>query len=1417
MSQEHLQRTPTSDGNKRRWTWAGWCKITDTSVSNNAIFGCWFGGSSRYTLFRFTNQKLQYFSGNFTTDGSSTTNQAWVDSDRVFRDLSGWCHIMVVFDSTITTNAYERLKIYVNGVYVEYTVTSNLLPALSAESFINSRNPQVVGSWAIEGQNGGQYYEGEMSDVFLVDGQALTPSVFGFYKNNDGYVSAGSTMSTDFRQGQWMPKSPSVIKNVINDSGGFGVNGYYMPMNDSSNPGADFHCSPNSIIKLKGEDLPQPRNGAPTTSDDFVSELRQEQGELGFDGAVKFLRTGGYLDLGTGHSELVPGTGDFTVECFLYANEFGNYPSIVDTRTSSSDTLGFFFGLNTSGQLYLYSHSAERNRVVIQKGQWYHVALVRESNVFKLYLDGRKVGIDYTQSQNYSRQIRYIGESSNTESQNWNMESFISNFRFTQAAVYTSNFTVPTEPLNSVTNTRLLCCQSSTSATATTVAPGSITASGGAFATRNELTGSTLLAVPGASLRNGSFITNGNFETGISGWSTGNSATATYLSTSGPAGNGCINVQSNSSSNGYVFRALSSNLTVGQRYTVSFSYQHVSGSAGYVNVGNSTGASELVYYVLGTTNKWVKANISFTAAVGATFVGFYSRASSGVVRFADIELSQENVPGDYSANISGNGSNKTLTPFNHAGIGYDLGGYYGSAITLEAANSGAFNYSVPNNDPLFLQRNFTVELWAKIGSGITDDRYFLTLLSGGSTNAQSSWYLRLNSSKYEGVYVNGGTQYITISGNDYVPDQWTHIVYEREDNTQRLYINGVCEALTSYTPLPNVNSGSLLYIGSSWNLNNPIEAEMQDIRIYDGIAKYKGGFDVPKPYTPFNFENDDWRTHGDIVKNNYSTLNPLLGVGRQDQMTYSKGNLRVVSGATSGTDTSAVSNMAIKGKMYCEFALTTSGIGAYVGIMKYNTNLTNSGTDTTASTDIWIVRGDNGNKANGEGGSGVSYGSAFATGDVIMLAVDIDNTSIWIGKNGTWFNSGDPAAGTNAAYTNLPSTEDLLVICGDNYSSETPTIELNFGQNPSFNGKFTPGTNADNTGKGLFRYAPPSGFLAMCEDNLPAPAIADPGDHFKTVLYTGSGAAGLNVEKVGFQPDLVWIKNRCSSRSHNVYDSVRGPGKRLQPDLTNIESDVLGVSAFNNDGFTLGAGTDDTNFNLGEYYVAWCWKAGGASVPNDDGSITTQVSANTTAGFSIVSGTPTNGATAGHGLGKTPDFIIYKARNASQYWRTFHKDLLSTDSLYLSETNASTADSDRVTAVTSTTFTYGAIVGSTPYIAYCWTEIDGYSKFGSYEGNNSADGPFIYCGFKPAWIMFKNIDAVTNWVMVDSSRDPTNSSYNDILFPDGNFPANTGANKYLDFCSNGFKLRGTSNAVNAAASYVFMAFAESPFQTANAK
>jgi hypothetical protein len=336
------------------------------------------------------------------------------------------------------------------------------------------------------------------------------------------------------------------------------------------------------------------------------------------------------------------------------------------------------------------------------------------------------------------------------------------------------------------------------------------------------------------------------------------------------------------------------------------------------------------------------------------------------------------------------------------------------------------------------------------------------------------------------------------------------------------------------------------------------------------------------------------------------------------------------------------------------------------------------------------------------------------------------------------------------------------------------------------------------------------------------------------VLYTATGNDNLAITGVGFQPDFTWIKSRSATYSHNVYDGVRGVSKRLQPNLTNAESSISGVKSFDADGFTLGNSTNDTNFTSGITYVAWNWKANGSGVSNTDGSITSTVSANTDAGFSIVSYTGTgSNLTVGHGLNEAPDMVIIKGRDFSDFWWVGHNDIGSgwtgTDYIALNGTYSYGWDGNRNTwtgAPTSTVVKIGTdnIINrnGNDFIMYAFHSVDGFSKFGSYTGNGSTDGPFVYTGFRPAWIVTKRTDSTSNWTIIDAKRegfnasDGSSSTGNDGL--DANNSGTEGSADQLDILSNGWKRRDTSTSGNASgATYIYMAFAENPFKYANAR
>ena len=339
--------------------------------------------------------------------------------------------------------------------------------------------------------------------------------------------------------------------------------------------------------------------------------------------------------------------------------------------------------------------------------------------------------------------------------------------------------------------------------------------------------------------------------------------------------------------------------------------------------------------------------------------------------------------------------------------------------------------------------------------------------------------------------------------------------------------------------------------------------------------------------------------------------------------------------------------------------------------------------------------------------------------------------------------------------------------------------------------------------------------------------ITDPSAYFHTQLYTGNATDGVNITNDAnagnFKPDWIWIKNRTGGADwHDLTDSTRGVTKSLFSNTTSAESTQTGaVQAFLTDGFTIG---DNTQVNRNaNNYAAWQWKANGATTTsNTDGSITSTVQANTTAGFSIVTYTGTGStATVGHGLGAVPKMIIVKKRSGNADWRVYHESLNNTHVIYLNTTQASETGSDvwNNTSPTSSVFTVntngGVNASSATYVAYCFAEKQGYSKFGGYTGNGNSNGPFVYTGFKPAWVMVKNTAGTTNWNMYDNKRSTFNT-VDDILMANSSDAESAVSGKAIDFLSNGFKLRGSDNETNDNGDvHIYMAFAQNPFVAIN--
>jgi hypothetical protein len=341
---------------------------------------------------------------------------------------------------------------------------------------------------------------------------------------------------------------------------------------------------------------------------------------------------------------------------------------------------------------------------------------------------------------------------------------------------------------------------------------------------------------------------------------------------------------------------------------------------------------------------------------------------------------------------------------------------------------------------------------------------------------------------------------------------------------------------------------------------------------------------------------------------------------------------------------------------------------------------------------------------------------------------------------------------------------------------------------------------------------------------LPTPTIGattatQAGKYFNTVLYTGNGST-QSITGVGFQPDLVWAKSRSNAYWHTLVDAVRGRAYILASNTTNAdigpEPSDKELTAFTSDGFSLGPDYNLSINSSGATFVAWNWKANGSGSSNTAGSITSTVSANTTSGFSIVTYTGTGANdTVGHGIGIAPSMIIIKNRSTSSYdWMVYHTSIGNTQYLRFNQTDAAATSSSAFnnTSPTSTVFSLGnGSLGNQStytYVAYCFAEVAGYSKFGSYTGNGSADGAFVFTGFRPAYVMIKRTSSTGDWFIYNNKTSPSNVVN---LYLTANTSGAEGTYATLDFLSNGFKLRVSDAEVNGNGStFIYMAFAEAP-------
>jgi|DEB0MinimDraft_10_1074344.scaffolds.fasta_scaffold00516_18 hypothetical protein len=663
------------------------------------------------------------------------------------------------------------------------------------------------------------------------------------------------------------------------------------------------------------------------------------------------------------------------------------------------------------------------------------------------------------------------------------------------------------------------------------------------------------------------------------------------------------------------------------------------------------------------------------------------------------------------------------------------------------------------------------------------------------------------------------------------PSAWYHCVFvidtdnATEANRIILYVNGERAA---------ERAGYTISSGATYNFNNTVEHRIgswypsggatgrhldgyiSELNFIDGTALDATSFGevnsdtgqwVPIAYTgsygtngfyitgadsadlgaDYSGNSNDFTSSGltsadqmlDTPTDNFCTFSPINT--QPSNVTLSDGNLVLSYSGTADTPYTPGTISVSSGKWYWEInSYQGAGAGPAVSYV-YTEN------DTSYSNNTF------GYHYTGnfyDNGSSSAYGDSFINTDTIGVALDMDNGAIWFSKNGTWQNSAtaaEIAAGTttNAAKTGISG--DYVPIVQRN--NGTTSVTANFGQT------------------GGFTYTPPTGFNALSTANLPDPTIALPSDYFQTVLDTGANIK--TTAEALYTDQFEWIKDRDNSNNHQLIDSVRGTSAVLQSNSTGAETTYSAPSGNS---------------------VAWVWKANGTGSTNTDGSVTSNVSENQAAGFSIATfqkpPADTN-ETVGHGLGTTPAMTILRWRSGTggpPSWYVWHQSFSSVGFLRLQGTDAFTADTTVFSsAPSSTVVNTGTAVDSdtntTEFVMYNFAEVEGFSKFGSYTGNGSSDGPFVYCGFRPAMIICKKSSAAGNdWVIFDNQRDTYNVGNHQLKPNTSDAEFSGGTAHQWDFVSNGFKFKSTGSDINTSgATYVFMAFAQSPFKTANAR
>jgi len=747
---------------------------------------------------------------------------------------------------------------------------------------------------------------------------------------------------------------------------------------------------------------------------------------------------------------------------------------------------------------------------------------------------------------------------------------------------------------------------------------------------------------------------------------------------------------------------------------------------------------------------------------------------------------------------------------------------------------------------------YTFSAWVK-HQKLDDYKYIFSSGNAGlafnGTGSGNNLYV------YDGSSLTNATPYIRDTNS------WYHIVMKNNSGTVYTYINGAVahNGIGGFS----LNTGGNSTKVGDYSTDHEFEGYLADVHLVDGQAldptafaytEDQTGIWRPKRYTGtygtsgFHLEfkdnsstaafgkdtsgnGNDFTTSGFIIGDSVpdSPTNNFALLSRSNAMTgIREAGLKFQAyNDSSGSQVAVQADMTIPntGTWYWEIRWTGGTYTRYWGITRRLNNHTGVYWDNSGGV-FYTMNNGKGYRQTGGSNTEVTSGGFQAYNDnvtrIIGMTVDMDQMTARYYNNGSLV--------TTVSIPELPNDGkgDYVFswVSTNGGSSSSINDRFNFGQDSSFIGSNTNQYKTDANGIGDFYYTPPDNALALCTQNIP-PNLAsnsgmiDPKKHFDTLLYTGNGAtSGRKITGLKFAPDFVWLKNRTSTYDHHLYDTIRGAGNWIESNQTDVEANGTHMDGFLHNGFSVGNGVDSSRTNYNSHnYVGWCWKAGGGYVTNNDGSVTSQVSANKDAGFSIVtySGSNDSTVTFGHGLDSAPEMVLIKRRNNANGWRVYHHSIGLGKYLSLSNNAAAVTSSQDFASVSATTF--GVKGGYNPvsinggtYVAYCWHSVPGYSKFGIYRGNGQhGNNSFVDCGFKPAFVLYKAHTRVDDWGMHDNKRDTINPVKR-FLYPNDTYAEWTGGtNDHMDFYSTGFKVQNSGSMIGGSNEhYIYMAFASHP-------